>query len=66
MSDPTKDGRAKDLIAMLRQVPGKRKVTVEIVGCSLCVRLVLKKGRKPAPCPVCGALVSRKKARIKR
>lgn len=34
---------------------------VTISGCSLCSRLVLKKGAKPQPCPFCGALVTRKR-----
>jgi len=34
---------------------------LNVVGCSLCSRLRLKKGRKPAPCPVCGNVVTRRR-----
>ncbi len=35
---------------------------VDVGGCSYCARLVLKVGAEPAPCPICGALVTARKA----
>lgn len=39
---------------------------VEVGGCSYCARLVLKPGHDPAPCPVCGAMVTLRQEDIDR
>lgn len=48
---------AKEAIDRIKEEGG-----VEVAGCSYCIRLVLKPGHEPAPCPICGALVTARAA----